>query len=465
MKNRAMKVNPLVLAVIVVCLSLAAAGQSELSTKVDEFVNAEMQKQKIPGVSLAVVTEGKPLIVKGYGFANVEHQVPVKPETVFQSGSVGKQFTATAVMMLVEEGKIKLDEKIGTYLGEIPETWSNITVRHLLSHTGGMTDYPREFDFRRDYTEDEILKKAKEAPVAFKPGEKWQYSNLGYVTLGILIGKVTGKFYGEFLQERIFKPLGMTTARIINEADIIPNRASGYRLVQGQVKNQNWVSPTINTTADGSLYLTVLDMIKWNEALATGKLLRKASFDEMWTPVKLNDGTTHSYGFGWAVREINAKRVIEHGGAWQGFKAHISRYPDNNLTVIVFANLTQANQAKIANGIAEIIDPALKPKPIVDPDPAFTASTKELYLAVVEGKADQNRFTAELQKAMAAQHDRVAAFVKTLGPLQKFELIARVAGDAETRYRYRIEHSGMSLFLAMVVQKDGKISGFALQPE
>ena len=219
---------------LIVTAAISAVGQESLVSKVDEFIKAEMQKQKIPGVSLAVVKDGRPLIVKGYGYANLEHQVPVKPETVFQSGSVGKQFTATAVMMLVEEGKIGLDEKISKYLGDVPETWANITIRHLLSHTSGMTDYPTDFDFRRDYTEDEILKRAKEIPVAFKPGEKWQYSNLGYVTLGVIIGKVTGKFYGEFFQERMFKPLGMTTSRIINEADLIPNRASGYRLVMAK---------------------------------------------------------------------------------------------------------------------------------------------------------------------------------------------------------------------------------------
>ena len=139
---------------LTIATALSVFAQDAATTKVDEFIKAEMEKQKIPGVSLAVVKDGKPLIVKGYGFANLEHQVPVKPETVFQSGSVGKQFTATAVMMLVEEGKINLDEKIGKYLGEVPETWANITVRHLLSHTGGMTDYPTDFDFRKDYTED-----------------------------------------------------------------------------------------------------------------------------------------------------------------------------------------------------------------------------------------------------------------------------------------------------------------------
>ena len=447
------------------CFASVSIAQNSTEAAVDTFVTGEIQKQKIPGVSIAVVKNGKPLIVKGYGYANLEHQVPVKPGTVFQSGSVGKQFTATAVMMLLEEGKIGLDEKIGKYLSDVPESWADITIRHLLSHTGGMTDYPEDFDFRRDYSEEDLLKRAKSLPLAFKPGEKWQYSNLGYVMLGIIIGKVTGKFYGEFLQERIFKPLGMTSSRIINEADVIPNRAAGYRLVQGQAKNQNWVSPSMNTTADGSLYLTAIDMMKWDEALASGKLLKKASFDEMWSPIKLNDGKTHPYGFGWGVRSVNGHRVIEHGGAWQGFKSQISRYVDNNLTIIVFANLAQANQGRIVNGIVAIVDPSLKPIPIVDPDPAFTSRTKELYQAVLEGKADQNRFTPELLKSMAEQHDRLATFVKTLGPILRFELLERVGESDATRYRYQIEYGGMTLFLAMILTKNGKISGFALQPE
>ena len=452
-------------ALLLLLLIATVSSFAQDVAKVDEFIKAEMEKQKIPGVSLAVVKDGKPLIVKGYGFANLEHQVPVKPETIFQSGSVGKQFTAMAVMLLVEEGKVSLDEKIGKYLGEVPESWSNITVRHLLSHTGGMTDYPRDFDFRRDYTEDEILKRAKEIPVAFKPGEKWQYSNLGYVTLGILIGKVSGKFYGDFLQERVFKPLGMTTARILNEADIVPNRAAGYRLVKGEVKNQEWVSPTINTTADGSLYLTALDMMKWDEALASGKLLKKTSYDEMWTPIKLNDGNTHPYGFGWALRSMNGSRVIEHGGAWQGFKAHIARIPEKRLTVIVFANLIQTNQGRLASGVAMILDPDLKPKPIPDPDPAFTASAKELLQAVIDGKIDTNRFTPDLYKAMVERQDRLTSFVKTMGAMQGFKLVEKTAAGGDVQYRYQVEYAGMNAFLALSVNKEGKISGFSLQPE
>lgn len=347
---------------LLLLLSITCAAQDGVSTKIDDFIRVEMQTQKIPGVAVAVVKDGKIMLARGYGLANVEHQVPVKTETIFQSGSTGKQFTATAVMMLVEEGTLSLDDKITKYFSDAPETWTNITIRHLLSHTSGMTDYPQDFDLRRDYTEDELYQRIKPIPLAFQPGEKWSYSNLAYVMLGILIHKVSGKFYGDFLQERVFKPLEMSTTRVISEADIVPNRAAGYRVANGQLKNQDWVSPTLNTTADGALYLTVYDMAKWDAALYTEKLLKKSSLEQMWTPVKLNDGKTHQYGFGWAIGEMRGHRIVEHGGAWQGFKAHISRYVDDKLTVIVFANLIQANQTKLARGVAAILNPELAPQ-------------------------------------------------------------------------------------------------------
>lgn len=339
----------------------ASLAQESIETKVDAYIAAEMAKQKIPGVSLAIVREGKIILAKGYGLANVEHQVPVKPETIFQSGSMGKQFTATAVMMLMEEGKLNLDDKISKYFSEVPPAWEKITVRHLLTHTSGMTDYPSGFDFRRDYTEDELLQRIKAVPLAFQPGEKWSYSNLAYVTLGILIHKVSGQFYGDFLRDRVFTPLQMTTARIISEEDIVTNRASGYRIVKNELKNQNWVSPSLNTTADGALYLTVYDMIKWDAALDTEKLIKKSSLEQMWSPVKLNNGTTHPYGFGWALREIRGHRIIEHGGAWQGFKSQIARFVNDRLTIVVFANLANANQVRLTMGVAAIYIPELTP--------------------------------------------------------------------------------------------------------
>jgi CubicO group peptidase (beta-lactamase class C family) len=345
---------------LILLLSTVCLAQDLPAAKIDDYIRAEMQSQQVPGVALAVVKDGKVVLARGYGFANVEHQVPVKAETIFQSGSTGKQFTATAVMMLVEEGKLSLEDKITKYFTDAPESWRDITVRHMLTHTSGMTDYPPDFDMRRDYTEDELFERIKTIPLAFQPGEKWSYSNIAYVMLGILIHKVSGKFYGDFLQERIFKPLGMSTARVISEADIIPNRAAGYRLVNGQLKHQSWVSPSLNTTADGALYLTVYDMAKWDAALYTDKLLKRATLEQMWTPVKLNNGKTHPYGFGWSLGEVRGHRIIEHGGSWQGFKAQITRYVDDKLTVILFANQVRANQTKLAHGVAAIINPELK---------------------------------------------------------------------------------------------------------
>jgi CubicO group peptidase (beta-lactamase class C family) len=346
------------LSIIALLAGLASAvfAQTPATDPVDDYVRGEMQRQHIPGLSLLVARDGKIVRAQGYGLANVELQVPVKPETVFQSGSVGKQFTATAVMMLVEEGKIQLDDPITQYLKGAPASWQQVTIRELLSHTAGFTDYPKTFDFRKDYTEAQLLKIVEGIPLAFPPGTKWSYSNLGYLTLGIVIHRVTGKFYGDFLQERIFEPLGMSTTRIISEADIVPNRAAGYRLVKGELKNQEWVSPTLNTTADGALYFSILDLAKWDAALYTEKLLKRSSLEQMWTVTKLNNGQPNSgqYGFGWSILTKGGRRVLDHGGAWQGFKSHISRYVNDKLTIVVLANLEQAEPGAIADHVAKM---------------------------------------------------------------------------------------------------------------
>jgi CubicO group peptidase (beta-lactamase class C family) len=323
---------------------------------VAQYVHAEMQQQHIPGLTLLVSRNGKPLRTEGYGLSNVELNVAAAPESIFQSGSVGKQFTATAIMMLVEEGKVGLEDPLTKYFPEAPASWKQVTVRELLSHTAGFTDYPKDFDMRKDYTEQDLIKIVEAIPLAFPPGTNWSYSNLGFLTLGVLIHRVTGQFYGDFLQQRIFRPLGMSTTRIMSEADIIPNRSAGYRLVNGQLKNQEWVSPSLNTTADGALYFSILDLAKWDAALYTEKLLKRSSLEQMWTVAPLSNGKPNpgSYGFGWDVASSNGHRLIEHGGAWQGFETHIARYVDDGLTVVVLTNLEGAKPGRIAHGVADI---------------------------------------------------------------------------------------------------------------
>jgi CubicO group peptidase (beta-lactamase class C family) len=346
-------------------------AQDSTFAPIDRYVAREMTRQHIPGVAVGIYKDGKIALVKGYGLSNVELGVPVKPATIFQSGSVGKQFTSAAIMMLVEEGKIGLDDSLPKYFPDAPSTWRRITIRELLSHTSGLAEYASDsltkpgglLDIRLDFTESQFVKFIETLPIEFAPGEGWEYRNTNYLLLGAVIRKVTGKFYGDVLQERIFKPLGMTSTRIISEADIIPNRAAGYQLVDGKIKNQDWVSPSFNTTADGALYFNVLDLAKWDAALYGTRLLKKSSLDTIWTVTKLKNGqpNTHHYGFAWDVDSINGHRVMEHSGSWQGFEAYIARYVDDRVTVVVLMNLGGADPAIVAHGIAGIYRPVLTP--------------------------------------------------------------------------------------------------------
>jgi CubicO group peptidase (beta-lactamase class C family) len=338
-----------------------------LSPKVDEYVIAEMQREKIPGLSLGVIRDGKLIYARGYGLANVELDVPVKPDTIFQTGSVGKQFTATAVMMLVEEGKISLDDKISKYFPDSPAAWKEITVRNLLNHTSGIPDYGSDetnpakklIDLRVDYTEYEMVSRFATLPLDFPPGSKWSYSNSGYVVLGVLIHKVSGQFYGDFLEQRVFRILHMDSTHVISEENIVPHRSDGYRLVKGEIKNQEWVAPRLNTTADGALYTNTLDMAKWDAALTAETLLKKSSYEQMYTRTHLSDGKTYGYGFGWGITSANGHPILEHSGSWQGFTMDFLRFPQDKLSFVVFTNLDSehSHPARIAHAVAAIYIP------------------------------------------------------------------------------------------------------------
>src|SRR5690242_14151123 len=358
------------------------------SSAVDDFVQAEMQRQRIPGVAVGIVDKGK-VTTRGYGFANVEHMVPVTDATIFQSGSLGKMFTATAVMLQVEDGKLSLSDPITKFFPDAPATWKSITIRNLLNHTSGIPDYTTStFDYRKDYTEDELARMAFGGKLEFPAGSRWNYSNTGYALLGFIVHKVSGKFYGDVLAERVFKPLGMTTARIITEEDIVPNRAAGYRHENGQLKNQEWVAPQLNTTADGSLYWSVRDLVAWDTAVKRRAILKPESWSQILTPVRLTSGKTYPYGMGWSIEERGGKPLQEHGGSWQGFRTQLSRFIGDSLDIIVLANSAEADPARIADGIAAIIHPDLaipKARPIADAEPQITTRIGRLLDTIRSG--------------------------------------------------------------------------------
>ena len=360
---------------IAIAVLALLASQGALSdspdAQADAFVRSTMREHQIPGVVLGVARNGHLVKATGHGYANVELRVPVSTASLFQSGSVAKQITATAIMMLVTEGKIGLDDPLSKYFPESRDSPSrDVTVRQLLTHTSGLPDiYDATgeassgiIDFRRDYTEDDLLKAYLAVSLDFPPGDKFNYSNTGYEILGILIHRVTGEFHGDFLQRRIFRPLGMTSTRIISEEDIVPNRVAGYRIVDGKLKNQEWIAPSLNTTADGGLYTNVIDLAKWDAALYTEKLLPRSALEQMWTPVRLNSGATYAYGFGWELDTVNGHPVVSHTGSNQGFAISISRYMRDRLTVIVLTNLDSDHSStlEIAEAVAAMYVPALK---------------------------------------------------------------------------------------------------------
>ncbi len=442
---------------------------AERAARIDAFIDKEMKKLHIPGVALAVLSEGRILYGKGYGLANLEHQVPVKTETVFQSGSTGKQYTAMAVLMLVEEGKLKLDESIRTYFPDAPETWRPMTVRHLLTHTSGLGDYPATTDLRKDLSEKELREFVYQQKLGFPPGEKFAYSNMAYAVLGTLVSQACGRFYGDFLQERIFRPLDMKTARIISESDIVPNRAAGYLWNGQQWKNQGWVSPSFNSTADGSLYLTLADVAKWDAALCTEKLVRRASLELAFTSGKLNSGKETGYGFGWFINRVNGHRVIEHGGAWQGFKAYIARYVDDKLAVALFVNVAGVPVERLAHAVAGLWNEALAPpavEAIEDAEPGVTARFRALLADLAAGTGKPESFAGDFAASFfPAGADLCKERLAPLGPVTDITLVKRTEEGERRNYTYLVDFGGTVLRLQAGLNKEGVILGFGLRPE
>jgi CubicO group peptidase (beta-lactamase class C family) len=469
--------------------SLAQAPLAPLDAKhvasIDDFVNHEMARQRIPGLELGIYSRGRILLAKGYGLANVELNVPVKPETIMQSGSVGKQFVSAAIMMLVEEGKISLDDSITKYFPDAPAAWKPILIKNLLSHTSGLSEYESPdrtgpngpFYFRLDFTEDELAKKIEVLPIEWAPGEKWDYRNTNYALLGFVIHKITGMPYAEFLSERIFKPLGMTSTRLISDRDIIPNRAAGYEIDRnGELMNQVWVSPTFNSTADGTGYSNVLDFAKWDEALYGTKLLKQSSLDRIWTVYPLNDGKPNyaGYGFAWMIGAQHGHKRIEHGGAWQGFTCRISRYPDDSLTVVVFTNLEAgpSNPGVIAHVVAGLVNPALavpKLEAMADDQPDLAERLKKLLDEIVAGTDIRPETTPELAADISPDTSkRWQQSLAKLWPGGTLTLVKRDKGTAEGEPQwvsiYRLSKGGDAMLLVFGLGADGKIPILHLLP-
>jgi D-alanyl-D-alanine carboxypeptidase len=316
---------------------------------VDDVVRSEMASKNIPGVAVAVVENGKSVKVKGYGYANLEHQIPVNPETVFLIGSVSKQMIAIGVMTLVQDGKLSLGDKAVKFLEGAPEAWSEITIRHLLTHTAGLMREGPGFSVVKAQPDSEVIKSAYASQLIFKTGDKFQYSNLGYFILAEIITKASGKPWPEYVEQRIFAPLNMTASNAVNVTSIVSFRADGYGYRNDSYQN---IPLFASLRPSGAFMSSLNDMVKWDAALNKATLLPQTVLDVMWTPATLNDGKSVPYGFGWEIGKLGSHRTVSHAGALTGFRAAYLRLPDDGLSVIVLTNRDAAPSDTIAIKIA-----------------------------------------------------------------------------------------------------------------
>lgn len=339
---------------IVLALLLTFSGSAAQSDRVDGFIRDEMQKHRIPGVSIAVVKDGKLIKASGYGIANAEHNIAVKPETVFKIGSVSKQFLATGIMVLVQDGKLAVTDPIKKHLPDAPEIWKDVTIWHLLTHTSGIIREGPAFDPLKTQPDIDVIRSAYSAALTFKTGEKWEYCNVGYFSLAEIIARVSGKPWPTFMEERVFKPSGMDATRTTTVTDIVPNRALGYGERGSSLQN---AAEYIAVRPSGAFLSTALDLAKWDTVLYSDKILNSASRDLMFkaqaqTGTKYDDGTIQSYGFGWFVDKFKGRRRVHHGGSLPGFRAMMMRFPDDKLTIIVLTNANSGRPQPLAEGIA-----------------------------------------------------------------------------------------------------------------
>ncbi|MDQ3180205.1 MAG: beta-lactamase family protein [Acidobacteriota bacterium] len=368
-----------------------------------------MKKRRIPGLALAVVQNGKIARMKAYGLANLEYDVPATTDTVFEIASLTKQFTATAVMVLVEEGKIKLEDPISKYLPESPDKWKAITIRHLLTHTSGLGGFTALYEGggRLNYSTAQMFEVAAKLPLNFAAGEDWNYSDINYFLLGMIIEKVGGQTYRDFLTARFFTPLGMNSTFILDQWAIVKNRAVNYTLRNNQLVNSRRVWQFELPSFVGVLS-TVKDLAKWEIALATGKIIKEESLKQMWTPVKFNDGSVYTYGFGWEIGDRIGHRMITHKGITG---VEYTRFPDDKLTVIVLTNLgdrvaekPEVNSWNLTKGVAghfmpDLLFSSLKEQPGVNQQ--LTQKLKDFLSALASGE-DSPLMTAGLKAVLGA---------------------------------------------------------------
>jgi len=347
---------------------MAFAGQSvladptrdhaALAQSVDRVVTTAMADPAAVGLSVAVALGDDIILSRGYGLAEVEHDVAVDASTTFRIGSVTKQFTAAAVMRLFEAEDVHLDEDMCAYLPEYPAGDEVVTLRNLLTHTSGIpnyTDQGESFwrDTARHMTHEELLSRFVDLPLGFNPGQQWAYSNSGYYLLGMVIESVSESSYAEYMQAEFFEPLGLARMRYGSNGALIKNRAQGYRVVDGELQNDELISMNVPGAA-GALLSNAEDLVRWQLALVAGKVVSESSYTEMTTPFLLSDMTETTYGMGLQLGSLAGRPLVHHGGGIFGFNSYLAYLPDERISVAVISNCEEFSSQRVSDEILRV---------------------------------------------------------------------------------------------------------------
>lgn len=321
-----------------------------VAAKADEYVKAQADANGFSG-SVLIAKGDKVLFAKGYGLANAEFNISNTPQTKFRLGSITKQFAAMAIMILAEKGKLSLEDPVSKYIENSPEAWKDVTIHHLLSHTSGIPSFTSLPSYGASMplptTPTKTIDRVRAMKLEFKPGEKFNYSNTGYVMLGAIIEKVSGQSFEKYLEENVFTPLGMKDSGYDSPTKILKNRASGFEVAGDKISHASYLDMTVPHAA-GALYSTVEDLHRWSMALDDGKLISPGFAPKMYTPVKNN------YAYGWVVGKRYGKQTIGHGGGINGFQTDITRFPEEKLCIVVLCNNNRSQPGIVANGLSAI---------------------------------------------------------------------------------------------------------------
>lgn len=432
---------------------------------IDQSAQDILQKTGAPSASVAVVEDAKLAWTKAYGTANLETKTPATSTMRYSIGSISKQFTAAALLMLQEEGRLSLDDKVIRWLPELTRA-GDVSIRHLLSMTSGYQDFwPQDYvmpGMLEDAPAQKILNEWAKKPLDFEPGSKWQYSNTNYVIAGVIVERVSGMPFFEFLQKRIFTPLGMTSVRDSDQAALPaedPMRYHRYGLAPVRTapkEGRGWMY------AAGGLAMTAADLAKWDIAMIEQKLLRPESWRAMQTETLLTSGAGTNYGLGVGVATVDGRRVISHGGEVSGFTARNEVYPDERAAIVVFTNLdaTDASSqlaSKIATSLFTAADPAREKSLEI---------AKRIFADLQKGKVDRTLFTSNANAYFS--EEAIADFATTLRPLgapKEFTQAGQGLRGGMTARRYRVVTPKKTLRISTFWMPDGKLEQYIVTAE